>query len=45
MPQAVYILSKSSMDAVAAMTPDWGHLSEMVEAGILMAPKAVAPLL
>ena len=45
MPQTVYILSKSSMDAVAAMTPDWDQLSEMVEAGILMAPKAVEPLL
>ena len=45
MARTIYILSRSSMDAVAAMTPDWGRLSEMVEAGTLMAPKAVEPLL
>ncbi len=45
MLRTIYILSRSSMDAVAAMTPDWGRLSEMVEAGTLMMPKAVEPLL
>ena len=45
MPRTVYVLSKSSMDAVAAMTPDWDQLAVMVKNGTLMAPKAMATVL
>ena len=45
MPQTIYILSKSSIDAVAAMAPDWKQLADMVENGTLMAPKAMATML
>ena len=45
MPRTVYVLSKSSMDAVAAMTPDWDQLAVMVKNGTLMDPKAVATVL
>ena len=45
MPRTVYVLSKSSMDAVAAMTPDWDQLAVMVKNGTLMAPKAIATIL
>ena len=45
MPRTVYVLSKSSMDAVAAMTPDWDQLAVMVKNGTLMAPKAMATIL
>lgn len=42
MPRTVYVLSKPSMDALAAMTPDWDQLASMVKNGTLMAPKAMA---
>ena len=45
MTRTVYILSKSSMDAVSAMTPDWNQLSAMVENGTLLAPKDMATVL
>ena len=45
MPRTVYVLSKSSMDAVAAMTPDWDQLAVMVKNGTLMAPRAMATVL
>ena len=45
MPRTVYVLSKSSMDAVAAMTPNWDQLAVMVKNGTLMAPKAMATVL
>ncbi len=45
MPRTVYVLSKSSIDAVAGMSPDWDQLAVMVKNGTLMAPKAMTTAL